>query len=66
MSGGGDRNGRAVSNNNMAINRMWRERGEDTGVGGEVRSRTAVHDPLRGGLLQRHVGEVLSKGGGIP
>jgi len=65
MSGGGDRNRRAVSNN-MTINRMWRERGEDTGVGGEVRGRTAVHDPLRGGLLQCHVGEVLSKGGGIP
>jgi hypothetical protein len=43
-----------------------RERGEDTGIEGEVRGRTAIHDPLQDGLLQRHVGEVLSEGGGIP
>jgi hypothetical protein len=66
MPSRGDGNERTVSNRDMTINRVWRKRGKDTDVIGEVSGSTAVHDPLRGGLLQRQVGEVLREGGGVP
>jgi hypothetical protein len=49
MTRGGDENGGAVSNGDMAINRVWRKRVKDTSVLGEVDGGTAVEDPLRGG-----------------
>jgi hypothetical protein len=49
MTGGGDRNRRAVSNDNMLINTVWRKRVKDTGVLGEVGGGAAIEDPLRGG-----------------
>jgi hypothetical protein len=44
-----------VSNGDMTVNMMWRERerGKDTGVIDEVRSGTAVKDVLRQRGLQR-------------
>jgi hypothetical protein len=49
MTGEGDGNGGAVSNDNMMINRVWRKRVKDTGVLGEVGGGAAVEDPLHGG-----------------
>jgi hypothetical protein len=49
MTRGGDGNGRAVSNGNMTINRVWRKRVKDTGVLEELGSGATVEDPLRGG-----------------
>jgi hypothetical protein len=41
----GDRG--AVSNGDMMVNGVWRERGKDTGVADEVSGGTAVEDILR-------------------
>jgi hypothetical protein len=60
----GDRG--AVSNGDMTINRVWRERGKDTGVVDEVSGGTAVEDVLQQRRLQRHVVKVLSERRGVP
>jgi hypothetical protein len=49
MTGGGERNGGAVSNGNITINRVWRKRVKNTGVLGKVGGGAVVEDPLRGG-----------------
>jgi hypothetical protein len=48
MSEGGDGNGGFVSNNDMTMNRMWRERVKDIGVLGEVDDGATIEDPLHG------------------
>jgi hypothetical protein len=40
MTRGGDRNGGAVSNGDMTVNRVWRKRVNDTGILGEVGGST--------------------------
>ena len=66
MTGRSDGNGGTVADDNMTVHRVRGERGEDTGIRGEVSGSTAVHDPLVGRLLQRHGVEVMHEGGGIP
>jgi hypothetical protein len=52
MSGRRDGDRGAVSNGDMTVNRMWRERGKDIGVVDEVSGRTAIEDVLRLRRLQ--------------
>jgi hypothetical protein len=66
MTGRSDGNGGTIADDNMAVHRVRGERGEDTGIGGEVGGSTAVHDPLVARLLQRHGVEVMREGGGVP
>jgi hypothetical protein len=47
MSGRRDGDRGAVSNSDMTVNGMWRERGKDTGVIEEVSGGTTVEDVLR-------------------
>jgi hypothetical protein len=49
MTRGGDENRGDISNGNMTINRVWRNRVKDTGVLGEVGGGAAVEEPLCGG-----------------
>jgi hypothetical protein len=48
----------------MTLNRVWRKRGKDTDIIGEVGGGSSIEEPFLGGWLSHHVGEVLSKGGG--
>jgi hypothetical protein len=66
MSERRDRDRGAVSNGDMMVNGVWRERGKDTDVVDEVSDGTAVEDVLWRRRLQRQVVEVLSERKGVP
>jgi hypothetical protein len=55
-----------VSNGDMTVNRVWRERGKDTGIVDKVSGGTVVEDILRWRRMQRQVVEVLSERRGVP
>jgi hypothetical protein len=52
MSGRRDGDRGAISNGDMTVNGMWRERGKDTGVIDEVSGDTTIEDVLQRRRLQ--------------
>jgi hypothetical protein len=66
MSGRRDGDRGAISNGDMTVNRVWRERGKDISIVDEVSGGTAVEDVLRWRRLQHQVVEVLSERRGVP
>jgi hypothetical protein len=66
MSGRGDGDRGAISNGDMTVNRVWGERGKDTGIVDKVSSGTAIEDVPRRRRLQRQFGEVANERIGVP